>query len=138
MQTSTIVKVLILLFIFELLLECSGKAVKNVSKKKNDLTKKKLGIRKDKTKFKKETKKKETLKNKEKSDEENPLAKFAVKATKKVAKEVAGAVGSSIALAAGGLPMLAAYEVTKFGIEHKDLVKKSAQQIGKIMRRKTV
>jgi len=207
MRTSTILKVLILYLIIELLLECSGKPVKDQNKKKNEVTKK-IHETKGKTINKKieNNKKKGKTKPKEKSkksDEKNPVKKFAIDATKKAATTVADAVGASIMLGAGGLPLLgrlfiilefgfilscsqmsipkscipncrlrkcrdikcrilkcrilkcrvlkcrlrkcrlffnkfpATYEVTKFALQHKDLVKKGAQQIGKIVKNKS-
>lgn len=110
MRTSTILKVLILYLIIELLLECSGKPVKDQNKKKNEVTKK-IHETKGKTINKKieNNKKKGKTKPKEKSkksDEKNPVKKFAIDATKKAATTVADAVGASIMLGAGGLPLL--------------------------------
>uniref|UniRef100_A0A915PB65 Uncharacterized protein n=1 Tax=Meloidogyne floridensis TaxID=298350 RepID=A0A915PB65_9BILA len=141
MRTSTILKILILFLIVELLLECSGKPVKDQNKKKNEVTKK-INETKGKTITKNigNNKKKGKTKTKEKSkksEEKNPVKKFAIDATKKAATTVADAVGASIMLGAGGLPLLATYEVTKFALQHKDLVKKGAQQIGKIVKNKS-
>ncbi|CAK5070989.1 unnamed protein product [Meloidogyne enterolobii] len=111
MRTSTILKILILFLIIEILLECSGKAVKPVkgqNKKKNDVTKK-IHETKGKTISKKIVNNKKKGKTKEKSkksDEKNPVKKFAIDATKKAATTVADAVGASIMLGAGGLPLL--------------------------------